>query len=487
MKKLTSFCISILFILNICSAQLNKLCPISSTVYDKDKIKGLNLLLDTKDCTPFLVKNGKTTLTSTVQLVNATQPFPPLWFQMGNPQTDTGGFFETTFLLDIRIQKESGNLTFFSSYPGSFFGSTTFDTATLQPIDSLTTYKTAPAGDKFILDPHEYQVDKAGNKLFANKIRKKIDARCLSGLEKDSVRIGVINEILIVNKDDSVLLQWDPLEHLSVCEMNWAYKDVDFTYGNAINWSHANSIRFANDGNIIYSLRHVGMGKINRKTGEIMWKLGGKDTLNSIRLADTANYYLQHDFLQQEGGLYTVFSNGDDQHPYLEVLTYKIDEENKTAELVSRYKPEPNIYSNAMGSYECKGDTCIVNFGVYIQKTPEKTQEMGKIWVGKKLVATLAAPPGNFAYKVLQTKWNAAQRRPKVSLLKGGMLRANSLDGLHDYTWYKIEGNNAIPVGSGKIFTPTVSGKYVVEAQQGTGLFRSYLVSDVFIYTYKKS
>jgi hypothetical protein len=74
-----------------------------------------------------------------------------------------------------------------------------------------------------------------------------------------------------------------------------------------INWSHLNSVRFANDGNIIYSYRHIGLGEINVKTGEIMWKLGGKDIEKSISLPDSARYYLQHDFSQGEDGLYYVF------------------------------------------------------------------------------------------------------------------------------------------------------------------------------------
>lgn len=487
MRKTILITIGLFYFLNSCHAQLNKLCPISSTVYDKQRVEGINLLLNTKDCTSFLSPTAKTSQTSTVQLIKATQPFPPLWFQMGSPQADTGGFFETTFLLDVQIQKNTGNLTFFNNYPAKFFGYVTFDTATLQAIDTLSTYISAPVDDKFIVDPHDYRVDAAGNKLLANHVKKIIDARCLSGLEKDSVRFAWINEILILNPKDSVIFKWNPLDHLSVCEMNWSYRNSSFLFGDVINWSHVNSITFANDGNILYSYRHVGVGKINRTTGEVMWKLGGKDIANAIALPDTSGYYLQHDFQQRKDGLYSLFSNGDTSHPSLQGIVYSIDENKKTAVLISRYRPEPRRLSIGMGNYDCNNDTCIISYGVYKLHNIANKRELARILVGNKQVASLSAPYPNFAYKVLQTNWTAAQLRPKISLLKGGMLRANSLDGLHDYTWYKIEGNNAIPVGSGKVFTPNVSGKYVVEAQQGTGLFRSYLVSDVFVYTFKKA
>lgn len=53
---------------------------------------------------------------------------------MGNPQIDTGNFFETTFLLDIQIQKNSGHITYFSD-KGNVHTLVTIDTVTLLSID----------------------------------------------------------------------------------------------------------------------------------------------------------------------------------------------------------------------------------------------------------------------------------------------------------------------------------------------------------------
>ena len=485
MKKFAFTFIGIVYFLNICQAQLNKLCPISSKVYDKQKIKGMNLLLNTKDCTPYFFYNGKTRRTASVQLVKALQPFPPLWYQMGNQEADTLGFFETTFLFNIRIQENGGNLTFFNSYPGKFFGSLSIDTATLEPTDTLTKYINSPANNEYIIDPHDYQIDADGNKLIANHLLVKIDARCLSGLEKDSSIDAYINEILILNKNDSIVFTWNPLKHLSVCEMNWDYKEASITFGDIINWSHINSLRFSNDGNILYSFRHIGVGKINKTTGDIIWKLGGKDSLNSIPLSDNSNYFLQHDFLQNKNGLYSLFSNGDNAHQYLNVLVFDIDDKKKIATLVKNYRPQPVIYSKSMGNYECKNDTCITCYGAYFVENSTKPHEIAQVLIGNKIVASIKAPDLNYPYKVLQTKWAALQRRPKV-VLKKNVLYSDSLMGLHDYTWYKIDSTTATPVGIGKTYAPLKSGNYVVEAQQGAGIFKSFLVSNVFSFIKKK-
>ena len=87
-------------------------------MYDKKKIQDVNLLLTTKDFVSVMNPKEGTKLTSTVQLVKATAPFPPLWFQMGDITKDAGGnFIGTSFLLDARIQESNGNLTYFSSHP----------------------------------------------------------------------------------------------------------------------------------------------------------------------------------------------------------------------------------------------------------------------------------------------------------------------------------------------------------------------------------
>src|SRR6218665_2276489 len=137
------------------------------------------------------------------------------------------------------------------------------------------------------IDMHDFQEDKNGNRLFVNQALRTIDARCLSGLAADSFRTALVNNIVILDPKGSVIFYWEPLKHLSPCEMEWKYKNSSLQYGSIINWSHANSVRFANDGNLLYSFRHIGLGKINIKTGEIMWKLGGKDSLNHIYVPDS--------------------------------------------------------------------------------------------------------------------------------------------------------------------------------------------------------
>lgn len=486
LKRLLFFNVVLLSVYISCYAQLNKLCPVSSTVLEKQIADNMYLLLNTKDFTSIFVPGAKSKFTSTVQLINAAHPFPPLWYQMGNPKTDTGGVFESTFLSDIKIQQFGGGLTFSGSYPGYIKGAITFDTATLQPTDTLAKYKLiTPYDIKEFLNLHDYEIDAQGNKLVSCQLQKKIDIRCLTGLEQDSARPAMVNDIIILNQNDSIIFYWDAIKHMSPCEMKWEYRNQSLMYGDVINWSHLNSLKFANDGNIIYSFRHIGLGKINRKTGETMWKLGGKDSVNAIPLADTAGYYLQHNFIQREDGLYSVFSNGDGKHPYLEALVFDIDEVKKEATLVSRYRPQPEMFSKALGSYDCLGDTCVINFGMYTQVNQSAMQEIAHILVDNKLAAILSAPSMNFAYQIHQTKWTAVQRRPKI-VVKKEVLYADPIAGLHNYNWYKIEDSTAIPVGTGETFTPTISGKYVVEAKQGTGLFKSFLVSDVFVFTKKK-
>jgi hypothetical protein len=54
MKKIATLYLILFCSFFIAHAQLNKLCPISSTVYDKKKIQDVNLLLTTKDFLPVM-------------------------------------------------------------------------------------------------------------------------------------------------------------------------------------------------------------------------------------------------------------------------------------------------------------------------------------------------------------------------------------------------------------------------------------------------
>jgi hypothetical protein len=59
---------------------------------------------------------------------------------------------------------------------------------------------------------------------------------------------------------------------------------------------------------------------------------------------------------------------------------------NKKATLVNSYRPQIDTFSKALGSYDCLGDICIIDFGMYFPSKVEALQEMAHMTDAIKLL-----------------------------------------------------------------------------------------------------
>lgn len=482
MKKILLLAFTVHFSVNLFS-QLNKVPPLTSVVQNSAKVENLNLLVNTKDFTNIFLFPLPDVYATTVQLVHAANPFPPIWYQIGTHSVTNTGHITSDFYLDPLINEKSGRLSYnFLIVPDSLTGTVKtgfviLDTTTMEPVDTLTGNSFAKVDSTFdAVDNHEYVEDEHHNKMFYTGVRTTIDARCLSGNPADTAMSAEIQYIMILDSVDNVVFVWNPLDHMSACEMHWEWRQASTSYVGALNMSHGNSLSWANDGNILYSYRHIGIGKININTGDIMFKLGGKDSAFAIPLPDSIGYSLQHNFYQRPDGKYSLFSNGDDSiRPYMEGLIYDIDELNKTVQLVYRYRPNPICVSRALGSFVRHNGMYFLNRGL---KFCFSTNQMVDIIneSDEAPIAQIFGPAVNFSYRAYATEWNIS-RRPSVTI-QGNSLVTDSISGLYDYTWYKVTAGNAVKVGNGLSYIPSLNAKYVVEAKAGRGDFTSFLLSD---------
>ncbi|MFN3781092.1 MAG: arylsulfotransferase family protein, partial [Candidatus Kapaibacteriota bacterium] len=75
-----------------------------------------------------------------------------------------------------------------------------------------------------------------------------------------------------------VVWEWNALEHFSILD---ATEDITLE-SNYIRPFHINSIELLSDGNLLISCRHLDeITKINRSTGEIVWRMGGSKCRNN--------------------------------------------------------------------------------------------------------------------------------------------------------------------------------------------------------------
>jgi hypothetical protein len=160
----------------------------------------------------------------------------------------------------------------------------------------------------------------------------------------------------------------------------------------------------------------------------------------------------------------------------MEAILYKIDEINKNAEVIYRYRPTPNCISLALGSVDYINNMCIINKGAFVCNPFVNTITEIIDTATNTKVADILSPNFQFSYQTRGTYWNVSAR-PKIRF-DNGCLKTDSISNLYNYKWYKIIDTTATLVGSGLDFLPS-NGKYVVQAQKDTGLVISYLVSDI--------
>ena len=130
-----------------------------------------------------------------------------------------------------------------------------------------------------------------------------------------------------------MIFQWRSWDHFKITD---ATEDIDLT-AHTIDYVHGNSIEVDYDSHILLSSRHMDeITKINRQTGEIIWRFGGIKSRNNqfLFINDLRTFSHQHDIRRLPNGNITLFNNGNLLVPrYSSSLEYYLDEQNKTCHI----------------------------------------------------------------------------------------------------------------------------------------------------------
>src|SRR5581483_5371910 len=101
-----------------------------------------------------------------------------------------------------------------------------------------------------------------------------------------------------------LVMEWRSLDHVPVSESSRHM-------GDPYDYFHINSIDVAPDGDLLISARHTStVYKLARRTGEVIWRLGGKR--GDFDVAPDARFAWQHHVRQADARTFTVFDNGYD-------------------------------------------------------------------------------------------------------------------------------------------------------------------------------
>jgi hypothetical protein len=253
-----------------------------------------------------------------------------------------GGIAATT--ADFKLHP-NGLMSFYSPVLGRFY----LMDSTFTVIDSVS------AAGGFDTDTHELQILSDGHYLILGREVRTMNLtsyhwfgtnHTLPGSPNAQVTGAVVQEL---DENKNLLFQWKAHDH-------FAFGDVDSVWlssPNTVDWTHSNALERDIDGNILLSSRHFNeITKINRQTGAILWRWGGKN--NQFQFSnDTIHFTGQHDIRRQAGGHVTLWDNGQYTDPPVgRALEYSLDETARIATLEWEYIHDSAMFSYAMGNHQ---------------------------------------------------------------------------------------------------------------------------------------
>ena len=228
--------------------------------------------------------------------------------------------------------------------------------------------------NNFTTDFHDIIIDSNGNYYLMGFEQKEMDlSKVIIGGQTDAVVTG--NIIQCFDKNKNLFFEWNSFEHLNITDVT---RDVDLTQL-SVDFTHFNSFALDKDKNLLISIRNLDeIIKVDIKTGEILWRMGGKESKNNeFDFVDDSeennNFYgfsHQHSLSILDNGNILMLDNGNLKTPPISrVVEYKIDHQNKIVSKVWEYRHSPNIFSLSIGNVQrlSNGNTLIswgTNFNI---------------------------------------------------------------------------------------------------------------------------
>ena len=293
-------------------------------------------------------------------------------------------FYMETQSIPYDFKKQpNGWLTYFDSKMGMFYALN----------DKYELVDSFYCGNGFETDIHELLLFSNNHYYLLGLDPQIIDmSELIEGGKEDAVVLGFVIQEL--DDDKNVVFQWRILDYISVLDA----EGIDLT-AQVIDYCHTNSICIDSDDNLLISSRNLNeITKINRQTGEIIWRLGGKKNQFSF-INEEYNFYRQHDVRRLQNGNILFFDNGNFHNPqFSRAVEYKLDEINLVATKVWEYRNSPDYYTSAMGNVSrlANGNTLInwVRPGFVTEVKPDGSKAL-----------EIKFPPELYSYRVFKTNW----------------------------------------------------------------------------------
>jgi hypothetical protein len=300
-------------------------------------------------------------------------------------------------------------------------------------------------GNGYLGDLHEFLITPEDTALLVAYAKRRWDLSPIGGPKESMVWEGIVQEVNI--QSGEVIFEWHSLEHIGIEE---SYIEVPKDPDHAYDYFHINSIDVEPDGNLLLCARNTwGVYKVERESGEIIWRLGGKRS--DFGMGEGTQSAFQHDARRQRDGTITIFDNG--AHPKVHDrsrgIVIELDEQKMSAKLVRKYTSPKKRLSTSQGNMQLLSNSNVLigwGSGPYVSEFSHEG----------KLLFDARFPPECESYRAFRFPWKGQPTNdPAVAVEQGSddkiKLYASWNGATEVATWEALAGprqSRLEPVGS---------------------------------------
>jgi hypothetical protein len=324
-------------------------------------------------------------------------------------------------------------------------------------------------------DEHELVVLENGYYLLIGLRHEYVDmTQYLLGANTNA-RVGqtIIQEF---TPEGDLIFQWRAWDNFDVRDVH-----LDNPLASSFRFPHMNAIDIDEDGHILLSSRHISeVTKINRDTGEIIWRLSGIPKNNDFTYVnDSLNGPRNQHAIRSTGyRRYLLFDNGNLHNPSVSrAVEYELDLDTMTATVVWEFREIPDVYSHYMANTQRlpNGNT-LINWAIgslpkLTEVRPDGTKAFEMNWVDHYE-----------AYRVWRCPWQGMALKPNlvVESPPDNITLIFNKFGDPNVAYYRIYGGTT-PQPTTVIATSTSTLKHISEGLEN-GLRYYFRVTAVDIY-----
>jgi Arylsulfotransferase (ASST) len=306
---------------------------------------------------------------------------------------------DTRGVTDFRVQRYRGQpvLTWWRGRPtkGEGDGNYAIVDSSYRPVARVR-----PANG-LVGDIHEFLLTRRGSALMTIFHRVRRDGRLIFE--------GALQEVDIATH--RVLFEWHSIDHVALDE---SYEQRPRKTSIPYDYFHVNSIDVDTDGNLLVSARNThAVYKIDRRTGSIIWRLGGKRS--DFALGPGARFAWQHDARRLPDGTISLFDN--EAAPQVgkqsRAIVLRLDLRRKRAVLVRSLVHRPPLLAVDQGNAQfLPGGHFLVGWG----HQPYVTEFDGR----GRTIFDLRFGSGSDSYRAYRFRWNGRPLdRPALAIHEG--------------------------------------------------------------------